>query len=84
MHRRAALLLRSSFDLPFTTISLVQGDALGGGFEAALAGDVVIAEKSAQFGFPEVMFNLFPGNGGIQLPVPADRDAADGTDDSER
>jgi len=52
-----------NFNLPITTISLVQGDALGGGFEAALSGDVVIAEKSAQFGFPEVLFNLFPGMG---------------------
>ncbi|MBW6505103.1 crotonase/enoyl-CoA hydratase family protein [bacterium] len=51
------------FNLPVTTISLVQGDALGGGFEAALGGDVIIAEKSAQFGFPEILFNLFPGMG---------------------
>jgi DSF synthase len=52
-----------NFHLPITTISLVQGAALGGGFEAALGGDVVIAEKSAMFGFPEVLFNLFPGMG---------------------
>ncbi|MGZ8441585.1 MAG: crotonase/enoyl-CoA hydratase family protein [Candidatus Deferrimicrobiaceae bacterium] len=52
-----------NFDLPITTISLVQGAALGGGFEAALGGDVVIAEKSAVLGFPEVLFNLFPGMG---------------------
>jgi len=52
-----------NFNLPITTISLVQGVALGGGFEAALGGDVIIAEKSAQFGFPEVLFNLFPGMG---------------------
>ena len=52
-----------NFNLPITTISLVQGAALGGGFEAALGGDVVIAEKSAQSGFPEVLFNLFPGMG---------------------
>jgi len=52
-----------NFNLPIATISLVQGDALGGGFEAALGGDVIIAEKSAQFGFPEVLFNLFPGMG---------------------
>ncbi len=53
----------TGFDLPVTTISLVQGDALGGGFEAALSGDVIIAEKSARFGFPEILFNLFPGMG---------------------
>ena len=45
------------------TIALVQGDALGGGFEAALAHDVIIAERSAKFGLPEVLFNLFPGMG---------------------
>ena len=50
-------------DLPITTISLVQGECLGGGFEAALSGDVIIAEKSARFGFPEILFNLFPGMG---------------------
>jgi len=55
------------FDLPVTTISLVQGDALGGGFEAALASDILVSEKQAQFGFPEVMFNLFPGMGAYNL-----------------
>jgi DSF synthase len=53
----------SAFDLPVTTISLVQGDALGGGFEAALSGDMIVAEKGARFGFPEILFNLFPGMG---------------------
>lgn len=46
-----------------TTISLVQGDALGGGFEAAISGDVLIAEQSAKMGMPEILFNLFPGMG---------------------
>lgn len=55
------------FNLPVATISLVQGDALGGGFEAALASDILIAEKQSQFGFPEVMFNLFPGMGAYNL-----------------
>jgi DSF synthase len=50
-------------DLPVTTISLVQGECLGGGFEAALSGDIIIAEKSSRFGFPEILFNLFPGMG---------------------
>ena len=53
--------------LPITTISLVQGDAMGGGFEAALCNNVVIAEKRARFGFPEVLFNLFPGMGAHKL-----------------
>jgi len=50
-----------------TTISLVQGDALGGGFEAALASDVIVAEESAQLGLPEILFNLFPGMGAYSL-----------------
>lgn len=50
-------------DLPITTVSLVQGECLGGGFEAALSADVIVAEKSARFGFPEILFNLFPGMG---------------------
>ncbi len=51
-------------DLPgVTSISLVQGECLGGGFEAALSSDVIVAEKSARFGFPEILFNLFPGMG---------------------
>jgi DSF synthase len=50
-------------DLPITTISLVQGECLGGGFEAALSSDLIVAEKSARFGFPEILFNLFPGMG---------------------
>lgn len=50
-------------NLPICTIALVQGDALGGGFEAALSHDVIVAEKSAKFGLPEILFNLFPGMG---------------------
>jgi DSF synthase len=50
-------------DLPLTTISLVQGDALGGGFECALSSSVLVAEESARLGFPEILFNLFPGMG---------------------
>jgi DSF synthase len=50
-----------------TTISLVQGDALGGGFECALTSDVIIAEEQAQMGMPEILFNLFPGMGAYSL-----------------
>jgi DSF synthase len=52
-----------SHELPVTTISLVQGECLGGGFEAALSSDLIVAEKSSRFGFPEILFNLFPGMG---------------------
>lgn len=50
-------------DLDLTTIALVQGSALGGGFEAALSCNVIVAEKGVDFGFPEILFNLFPGMG---------------------
>jgi DSF synthase len=49
--------------VPATSIALVQGRAQGGGFEAALAANVLIAERGTQLGFPEVLFNLFPGMG---------------------
>ncbi len=57
----------TGFDLPFTTISLVEGEALGGGFETALASKVLIAEEGATFGFPETMFGLFPGMGAFSF-----------------
>lgn len=52
-----------SLHLPITTITLVEGTALGGGFEAALSSNVVIATENAEMGFPEIRFNLFPGMG---------------------
>jgi len=55
------------YHLPVTTISLVQGEALGGGMESALSSDIVIAERSAKFGLPEVLFGLFPGMGAYNL-----------------
>ena len=54
-------------DLPMTSICLVQGDALGGGFEAALSASVLIAEESSRMGFPEILFNLFPGMGAFSF-----------------
>jgi DSF synthase len=56
-----------SLELPLITISLVEGDALGGGFEAAISSDLVIAERNARFGLPEILFNLFPGMGAYSL-----------------
>lgn len=57
----------TNYNLPLTTISLVQGEALGGGFEAALASNVLIAERGVQMGLPEILFNLFPGMGAYTL-----------------
>ena len=48
-----------------TSIALVQGQALGGGFESALAAKVLIAERGARMGLPEILFNLFPGMGAM-------------------
>lgn len=56
-----------NYGLPIVTIGLVQGDALGGGFEAALSCDVLVAERGAKLGFPEVLFNLFPGMGAFSF-----------------
>ncbi|RKE50549.1 MULTISPECIES: crotonase/enoyl-CoA hydratase family protein [unclassified Sphingomonas] len=52
-----------SLDQPIITIGLVEGDALGGGFEALLSFNVVIAERGTHFGLPETNFGLFPGMG---------------------
>jgi DSF synthase len=49
------------------TIALLQGDALGGGFESALSCDVLIAERQVKFGLPEILFNLYPGMGAFSF-----------------
>ena len=49
------------------TVALVEGDALGGGFELALACQTIVAESGVQMGFPEVLFGLFPGMGAYSL-----------------
>src|SRR3546814_13167359 len=48
-------------------VALVDGDALGGGFELALACQTIVAESGVQMGFPEVLFGLFPGMGAYSL-----------------
>ena len=48
-------------------ISGIEKYALGGGFELALASDIIIASENAKFGFPEVNLGLMPGLGGTQL-----------------
>jgi DSF synthase len=51
------------------TTVLVQGDTLGGGLESVMPFHKVIFERSAQAGFPEVLFNLFPGMGAWNLVI---------------
>ncbi|MTI63413.1 crotonase/enoyl-CoA hydratase family protein [Methylophaga sp.] len=55
------------FGSDLTTVSLIQGDALGGGFEASLSSNIIIAERGVKMGLPEVLFNLFPGMGAYSL-----------------
>lgn len=50
---------------PLTTIAAVHGVTFGGGFEVALACDLIIADKMARFCFPELRLGLIPGFGGI-------------------
>lgn len=57
----------NNLDLPITMVALIQGQALGGGLETALSCDVIIAERGSQMGFPEILFNLFPGMGAYNL-----------------
>ncbi len=56
-----------NLDCELTTISLVQGSALGGGLEGAISSNVLIAERGVEMGFPEILFNLFPGMGAYSL-----------------
>lgn len=50
---------------PIVTIAAVHGVCFGGGFELALACDLIIADKMARFAFPELRLGLIPGFGGI-------------------
>ncbi|MHC4380915.1 MAG: enoyl-CoA hydratase/isomerase family protein [Planctomycetota bacterium] len=51
--------------LPLTTIGVVNGVCFGGGFELALTCDILVAEKTARFCFPELRLGVVPGFGGI-------------------
>lgn len=56
-------------DLPFPTLSAINGFALGGGCETILATDLRIADTSARIGLPETKLGIIPGFGGtVRLP----------------
>jgi cyclohexa-1,5-dienecarbonyl-CoA hydratase len=56
---------------PAPTIAAVSGHCLGGGFELALACDLIVAEETAQFGCPEIKLGVFPPAASALLPVRA-------------
>lgn len=62
-------LLRALLLLPAPTIAAVRGQCLGGGFELALACDLIIAEETAQFALPEIKLGVFPPAGAALLPL---------------
>ncbi|KLO00206.1 crotonase/enoyl-CoA hydratase family protein [Stenotrophomonas muris] len=55
--------LHTGFGGDVRSIALIQGDALGGGLEMALACHTIVAEEGSGLGLPEVLFGLFPGMG---------------------
>jgi enoyl-CoA hydratase/carnithine racemase len=59
-------LIRRMHELPVPTIAAVEGFALAGGFELALACDLIVAGTDAVFGLPEVGVGIFPGGGATQ------------------
>ena len=63
--RRIHAVFNTLDEAPFLTIAATHGVVFGGGFELALVHDIIIADKSARFAFPELRLGLVPGFGGI-------------------
>ena len=62
-------LLKCITTMPVPTIAAVQGACLGGGMEAAIACDTIIASDKAKFGQPEIKLGFFPPYAAIRLPA---------------
>lgn len=63
----AIYMAMNGFGVGAISIAMVEGTALGGGLEAALAHEYVLAQRDSKLGFPEIAFNLYPGMGAYSL-----------------
>ncbi|MYL27438.1 MULTISPECIES: fatty acid oxidation complex subunit alpha FadB [Halomonadaceae] len=61
---KANRIFNSIEDLPFPTVTAINGQALGGGFEMCLSTDFRVMDEKAKVGLPEVKLGIFPGFGG--------------------
>jgi enoyl-CoA hydratase/carnithine racemase len=66
-HERIVALTTGLTELPMPTIAAVEGFCLAGGFELALACDLIVASREAVFGLPETRVGIFPGGGAARL-----------------
>lgn len=64
-------LVEDLLDVPAATAAIVRGRCLGGGFELALACDMIFASDDATFGLPEINLGVFPPAGSVLLPLRA-------------
>ena len=65
--RQGQNLIKAVYNIKKPTISIVDGQALGSGFELILASDFIFATAKSEFGFPEVNYGIIPGFGGLGI-----------------
>jgi cyclohexa-1,5-dienecarbonyl-CoA hydratase len=71
-------LLRTIMEVPQVTVAAIDGVALGGGMELALACDIAVASERSEIGFPEIKLACFPPMGLMLLPALCGRQVASG------